>query len=78
MENTQDKMKLMQELKDAGLGKQTACAVMEKLESGDTAGALALLDAHREKLLMRFHKSQECIDCVDYLVYQLQKKSNDH
>lgn len=78
MKNTQDKMKLMQELKEAGLGKQTACAVMEKLESGDMESAMALLDAHREKLLTRFHKSQECIDCVDYLVYQLQKKSNDH
>lgn len=49
-------------------------AVVEKLEAGDEPGAMALLDAHREKLLARFHQSRECIDCVDYLVYQLQKK----
>lgn len=76
MLNAQEKTKLKEELKEAGFGKQTACAVIEKLESGDEAGAMALLDAHREKLLARFHQSRECIDCVDYLIYQLQKSKN--
>lgn len=76
MQSEQEKKKLKEELKEAGLSKPTADAVVEKLENGDKAGAMALLDAHREKLLTRFHKSRECIDCVDYLVYQLQKSKN--
>ena len=64
MRTAQEKKKLKEELKEAGLSKLTADAAVEKLE------------AHREKLLARFHKSRECIDCVDYLVYQLQKRKN--
>lgn len=76
MQSAQEKKKLKEDLKEAGLGKQAADAIVEKLENGDEAGALALLDAHREKLLARFHQSRECIDCVDYLVFQLQKSKN--
>ena len=76
MRTAQEKKKLKEELKEAGLSKLTADAVVEKLEAGDEPGAMALLDAHREKLLARFHQSRECIDCVDYLVYQLQKSKN--
>lgn len=76
MQSEQEKKKLKEELKDAGLSKPAADAVVEKLENGDEAGAMALLDVHREKLLARFHQSRECIDCLDYLVYQLQKSKN--
>ena len=76
MQSEREKKKLKEELKEAGLSKPAADAVVEKLEAGDEAGAMALLDAHREKLIERFHQSRECIDCVDYLVYQLQKSKN--
>ena len=49
MRTAQEKKKLKEELKDAGLSKPAADAVVEKLEAGDEAGAMALLDAHREK-----------------------------
>ena len=76
MRTAQEKKKIKEKRKGGGLRNPPADAVVEKLEADDEAGAMALLDAHREKLLARFHKSRECIDCVDYLVYQLQKSKN--
>ena len=44
MRTAQEKKKLKEELKEAGLSKLTADAVVEKLEAGDEPGAMALLD----------------------------------
>ena len=56
MRTAQEKKKLKEELKDAGLSKPAADAVVEKLENGDEPGAMALLDAHRESCLHGFTK----------------------
>lgn len=36
---------------------------------------LKLLSSHRRLLLDRLHKDQKQIDCLDYMVYQLEKQA---
>lgn len=43
------------------------------LQNGDTLEQLKLLSIHRERLLDRVHREEKRIDCLDYLVYQIQK-----
>ena len=40
---------------------------------GKEADALKRLAAHRRALLDSLHKEQACIDCLDYLIYQIRK-----
>ncbi|HIQ98102.1 MAG TPA: hypothetical protein IAB23_00210 [Candidatus Scybalocola faecavium] len=65
---------LIQNLKDAGCG----CKCVEKFlslgEEGKTGEQMKLLASHRRQLLDRVHAEEKRIDCLDYLVYQMQKE----
>lgn len=58
-------------LKDAGCDTETIENFMSDLQKGDKKSSLKCLDIHRKKLLDALHKEQKCIDCLDYLVYQM-------
>lgn len=62
---------IIQNLKDAGCDTETIENFMSDLQKGDEKSSLKRLSVHRKKLLDSLHKEQKCIDCLDYLVYQM-------
>lgn len=64
---------IIQNLKDAGCDSDTIEKFMADLQKGKEANGLKRLAAHRKNLLDSLHREQKCIDCLDYLVYQMRK-----
>ena len=44
-------------------------------DAGDVQGQLQLLAQHRKRLLEKVHREERRIQCLDYLVYQMEKES---
>lgn len=65
---------IIQNLKDAGCDAETIKKFVADLQKGKEVNNLKLLAGHRKKLLESLHKDQKCIDCLDYLVYQMKKE----
>ena len=63
-----------QNLIDAGCDESTIVKCMQMAENGRIAGLIPLLSQHRKTLLAAVHSGQEQIDCLDYLICQIQKK----
>ena len=68
---------LLDNLRDAGCDAETAKQFMELERAGALSKQLRLLSAHRRQLLDRLHQEERQIDCLDYLVYHLQKHSRE-
>lgn len=66
---------IIQNLKDAGCDSETIEKFMADLQKGKKASSLKRLAVHRKKLLDSLHREQKCIDCLDYLVYQMKKEN---
>lgn len=66
--------KLIQGLKDAGCSPDEISKFISKWENGQQRQAIQLLEEHRKLLLDQFHRSKSCIDCLDYLVFQMEKE----
>lgn len=64
---------IIQNLKDAGCSAGTISEFMEKLRDGKRTEGLKLLAIHRRSLLDHLHEEQKRIDCLDYLVWQMEK-----
>mgnify|MGYP000581695562 CR=1 FL=1 len=64
---------IIQNLKDAGCDEDTIQTFVEDLRKEKVAEGLKLLATHRRSLLDDLHKDQKQIDCLDYLVYKLEK-----
>ena len=64
---------IIQNLKDAGCDSDTIEKFMADLQKGKEANGLKRLAAHRKNLLDSLHREQKCIDCLDYLVYQMKE-----
>ena len=71
-----DKQAILREnLKDAGCDPDMICRC-EALAQGEKQGELMrVLSLHRRVLLDAVHENERRIDCLDYLVYQLEKQS---
>lgn len=65
---------IIQNLKDAGCDAEMIEKFVADLQKGKEVNNLKLLAGHRKKLLESLHKDQKCIDCLDYLVYQMKKE----
>lgn len=65
---------IIQNLRDAGCNEQLIEQFLTDVDSGNTREALSLLAQHRESLLQQFHKCDNCICCLDYLVFQLERE----
>lgn len=74
MQKNESVESIIQNLKDAGCDSETIEKFMADLQKGKEVNSLKLLAEHRKKLLESLHKDQKCIDCLDYLVYQMKKK----
>ncbi len=73
MRKNQSREAIIQNLKDAGCDSETIEKFMADLQKGKEANGLKRLAAHRKNLLDSLHREQKCIDCLDYLVYQMKE-----
>ena len=62
-----------QNLIDAGCDDQMTESCMACFNEGNMAKMLPALAAHRQALLDELHREQKRIDCLDYLVYTIQR-----
>lgn len=65
---------IIRNLTDAGCDDETITSFLSLEESGSTRKQMELLSAHRDHLLEKVHREEKRIDCLDYLVYQLEKR----
>ena len=65
---------LWQNLLDAGCGADIMRRCMELAEKRESAELLRLLSHHRRELLDTVHQNEKRIDCLDYLIYQIEKQ----
>ena len=73
MNSEKNETAIIQNLKDAGCGSDTITAFIEDFRNEKIADGLKILAVHRRSLLEELHKEQKQIDCLDYLVYKLEK-----
>lgn len=73
MEYCDCKQTVTQNLRDAGCNEEIITAFWKILKRGEKENALKLLGSHRDSLLDTIHDEQKQIDCLDYLVYQMNK-----
>lgn len=66
---------IYQNLKDAGCDKQLTEQCMSFIKKGDAHGMLPILIKYRSSLLGTVRSGQKQIDCLDYLIYKLQKET---
>ena len=65
---------LHENLVDAGCDENTVNACMTMAKAENKAGILHLLTKQRKSLLQTVHTGQKQIDCLDFLVYSIQKE----
>lgn len=65
---------IIQNLKDCGCGAETIEAFVEDIRKEKYSEGLKLLAAHRRTLLDDLHNEQKRIDCLDCLVYKMEKE----
>lgn len=65
---------LHQNLIDAGCGEELIAHCMELARQDDWQGMLALLSGKKGELLKSVHNQQNRIDCLDFLVYKINKE----
>ncbi|MDE6568966.1 MAG: hypothetical protein K2K70_14745 [Lachnospiraceae bacterium] len=75
MNKNLEQERTIQNMKDAGCSEDTIKRFLICYEAGDIKGELKLLSNHRRALLDEVHKGQKEIDCLDYLVYQIENKA---
>lgn len=63
-------------LEDTGCDEDTVKHLLQLTRDGKTQELLRQLTLQRRKLLEDLHRSGKRIDCLDYLVYQIQKNND--
>lgn len=66
---------IIQNLKDAGCSQETINYCLSCLDMGKKAELLKRLENHRKGLLEKVHEGEKQIDCLDYLVFQIDRCS---
>lgn len=67
---------LRQNLLDAGCSGDMIRRCMDLAGKQERGELLRVLSRHRRELLELVHLSEKRIDCLDYLVYQIEKQEN--
>ena len=68
---------LLDNLLDAGCDPALAEQVLALEQAGQYQDQMRLLSAYRQQLLDCLHRDERRIDCLDYLVYQLKRRSGE-
>lgn len=76
MQNYLSEREISQSLRDAGCGADMIAAFIEIIRQGELRSARRLLELHRQSLLADLHTAQKHIDCLDYLLYQMNKRGS--
>ena len=66
-----------QNLKDAGCTEELSRQFMVLQKDGEAEKQIQLLSGHRRHLLDVLHQEERRIDCLDYLMYQIQKRDQN-
>ena len=66
---------LRQNLIDAGCSADAVQTCMALAQEKKTAELMRVLSRHRRTLLDTLHQSEKRIDCLDYLVYTIEKQN---
>ncbi|WP_349770191.1 flavodoxin family protein [Hungatella sp.] len=61
-------------LKDAGCDETLVKEFIKLIKTGERKRQLRMLEKHRSNLLEEIHKNEKKIECLDYLVCQMEKK----
>jgi hypothetical protein len=64
---------IIQNLKDAGCSEDTIECCIDCLDCGKKTELLKRLENHRKGILCKVHEGEKQIDCLDYLVYQINR-----
>ena len=70
-----EKQALIQNLTDAGCDAALQERFVSLARQGRKKEALALLAGHRGALLEHCHAAERKIECLDYLVYQMEQRT---
>ena len=65
---------MIQNLKDAGCGPQTIEEFLRLYRNGQVQDAIKMLRKHRCSLMDSLHESQGRVDCLDFLVWRMEKE----
>ena len=74
---TKDKNKILQNLKDADCNPEIISKFFQLEENGKTPEILKLLSSHRKQLVAQLHTNQKQIDCLDYLIYNIEQENRN-
>ncbi len=72
--NFTDEKVLNECLNDIGCGNRETEKILKQIADGNLQEAIHLLRIHRKTILGNLHESEKQIDCLDYLVYSLEKE----
>ena len=64
---------VVENLRDAGCSSSQIECFLDWQEEERTADQLFMLSEHRKQLLDNVHREEKRIDCLDYLVYQIER-----
>ena len=70
---TYDDEKLRRNLQDADCNFEVIEKFFQFKQTGRTSEQLKLLNVQRKHLLETLHKNQKQIDCLDYLIFQIEQ-----
>ena len=68
---------VVQNLKDAGCDEDVVEEFMELAEAGERKRLFKLLERQRRLLVDSVHSREKQIDCLDYLVFQIRKETQE-
>lgn len=66
--------RILRNLQDAGCDENTMNAFFQITGEKNTERRLLLLGKHRKQLLSQIHETQKQIDCLDYLIFEIEKR----
>ena len=68
---------VVENLRDAGCSSSQIECFLDWQEEERTADQLSMLSEHRKQLLDNVHREEKRIDCLDYLVYQIERSCRE-
>lgn len=78
MNNSNSDDAVIQNLKDAGCDTDTITAFIDNLKDDRTEEGMRLLASYRRSVLEKLHREQKKLDCLDYLVYKIEKEKKSN
>lgn len=66
---------ILQNLKDTNCDTDLIFKFFSLEKNGKIKEQLKLLSGHRKNLLFELHKNQKYIDCLDYLIFNIEQKN---